>query len=274
MSAPSLECERLDLALTREPFSFSRREARRILADHRVLIDGRPVSVSSRPVPSGARLTVVDAGIELPVIDLSSDYIVIDKPPSIPSQPAPTLDFPSLFEVAAAWLKMRGEDPSLHLVQRLDTNTSGVILFARGAAAAKRISEALASDRSTKLYSAIVSGAFGEERVINAPIGRASSTSFRVSADGRDARTEVRPLRSTDRHSLVEARLFTGRTHQIRVHLAHAGHPIVGDRKYGGSDEASRTMLHASFLSVRGCGEWTSPLPSDFVEVLNRLALR
>jgi 23S rRNA-/tRNA-specific pseudouridylate synthase len=134
----------------------------------------------------------------------------------------------------------------IYLVHRLDTPTSGVIVFARTAAAAAKLSRLFASGEIRKTYLARVEPPIGEELTIDSPI------------DGKEALTIVRPRGG----NLVEVEIKTGRTHQIRIHLASAGHPVLGDRRYNGKP-APRLMLHAWRLEHPALGLVEAPSEID-----------
>ena len=146
--------------------------------------------------------------------------MAINKPPGMPTQPARDRATRSAEEL------LRAKYREIYLVHRIDTPTSGVVVFARTRKAAAELSELFATGAIRKTYLAIVGGAI-EPMTIDTPI------------DGKEAVTIVRP-----RDGIVECEIKTGRTHQIRIHLASAGHPLLGDRRYGGPP-APRLMLHA-----------------------------
>lgn len=277
VSADIGDAMRVDLALTQPPFSLSRREAKRVLEAGRVVLDSRPVAVASRLARAGGHLTLLVPGAEVTLLHLDGDLVVADKPPAIPTQPSPGSSNPSLLEVIASMLKRRGEASDVFLVHRLDTNTTGVIAFARTRESADRLSKLIAGGMSEKVYRAIVAGRIDAAMVINAPIGRLAGNRFHIDASGKAARSEVSVFAATDAASLVEVRISTGRTHQIRVHLAHAGHPVVGDRKYGvarpSTAQPARPMLHALRLALPDIGVFSAPLPPDFEKVASDLGL-
>jgi 23S rRNA-/tRNA-specific pseudouridylate synthase len=150
-------------------------------------------------------------------------------------------------EIRSAEELLRAKYREIYLVHRIDTPTSGVVLFARTRAAAAKFSDLFATGAMKKLYVARIDGEVASELVIDAPI------------DGKDALTIVR--RRGD--ALVECEIKTGRTHQIRIHLASIGHPVAGDRRYGGS-AAPRLMLHAWKLEHALVGTLEAPLPDGF----------
>ena len=213
---------RLDQAIAARFPGISRRKARLLLADKRVLVNERPVSVASREVSDSDRIRIIDTAPEVTVLRETDDWIAVDKPAGMPAQPARDRAQLSLEEI------LRVRYRRIYLVHRLDTPTSGVVLFARSPEAAAELSRWFAEGEIRKTYLAIVAGEIATETTIDTPI------------EGKSALTIVRPVSG----STVEVEIRTGRTHQIRIHLASIGHPVAGDRRYGGPP-AERLMLHA-----------------------------
>jgi RluA family pseudouridine synthase len=175
----------------------------------------------------------------------------------------------------ADWIAEREPGP-VHLVGRLDRDTSGLVLVARGPGVHRHFARRPPERR----YLAIVRGHPPDAGVIDAPIGRdPDDPPLRaVRAEGQPARTHFRTLRRLRDAALVELVLETGRTHQIRVHMMHIGHPVLGDRWYGraGLDAIGRQALHAARLAFAepGTGEQTvveCPLPADMAALLDAL---
>lgn len=227
---------RLDQAVATRFPNLSRRKARELIAQKRVLVNERPVSIASRDVHDSDRIAVVDELPQLAVIAKTDDWIAIDKPAGMPTQPARDRRERSLEEL------LRVAYGEIYLVHRLDTPASGVVLFARNRAAAARLSSLFASGEMRKTYLAVTRPPIDGEVVIDTPI------------DGKEALTIV------ERNAII---IKTGRTHQIRIHLASIGHPIVGDRRYGGAP-ASRLMLHAWKLEHESIGSLVAPPPEGF----------
>ena len=232
---------RLDQAIAARFSDISRRKARELIAAGRVLVNQHPVRIASREVADDAQIAVADAVPALDVIASTDEWIAIDKPVGLPTQP--TRDRATLSAEEILRLQYR----QIFLVHRLDTPVSGVVLFARTRAAAAKFSELFATGAIRKTYLAIVAGALERETTIDTPI------------DGKDALTIVRPLRGT----LMEVEIKTGRTHQIRRHLASIGHPVAGDTRYGGTP-AERLMLHAWKLEHASIGTLEAPPPIHF----------
>lgn len=233
---------RLDQAIATRFPEISRREARDLLAAGRVLVNQRRVSIASRDVNFEDRIVVIDAPPQVPVLAIHEDWIAVDKPAGLPTQPPKDRKQISLEEV------LRAEHKKIWLVHRLDTPTSGVVVFARSADAAARLSRMFASREMRKTYLARVDPRIERELTIETPI------------EGKEALTIVRP-RERDQ---VEIEMRTGRTHQIRRHLASIGHPVIGDKRYGSTVNASRLMLHAFRLEHPSLGVIEAPVPPDF----------
>ncbi|MGZ5432882.1 MAG: RluA family pseudouridine synthase [Thermoanaerobaculia bacterium] len=239
---------RLDQAVAARNPEISRRKARELIAQRRVFVNDRPVGVASREVSEHDRVTI--ALDELPAIEVlreTADWIAVNKPAGIPTQPARDRKQRSLEEL----LRMRLR--TIHLVHRIDTQTSGVVVFAKNPAAAARLSELFASREVRKVYLAVAEGSIDREVTIETPIGE------------KDAHTIIRPLKHLDGSTLVEAEILTGRTHQIRIHLKSIERPVAGDRRYGSTMAAPRMLLHAWKLEHAYLGgELVAPVPADF----------
>ena len=251
---------RLDLALAASSLALSRREAKRLLGDSRIAVAGRVTGMASRLVKEGERVAVLSGIADISVLELTPDRIVIDKPSGLASQ-LPREEGPlSVPEVLSAQLRRAKERDEIRVVHRLDTGASGVLVLARNQGEAVRLSRLFAAHEMEKVYLALVAGRVEAEQILDAPIDREGSDRMRTSAEGREAETRIVP--GDDATTLLEVRISTGRTHQIRVHLSSAGFPIVGDRKYGGPP-AARLMLHAWKLSHPEAGSWSARPPAQ-----------
>ena len=282
---PEYDGGRLDVHLA-QATALSRRRARALAGAGLVWRNGKAVRVLSRPVRTGDVIDVLRPHGELgvparpetpPVSILHEDrwIVAVDKPAGVLSQPAErrdpgdlSCDVRLLLQLAAA----EGRRPELHLVHRLDRLTSGVLLFSRHGRAAAALQAAWNAGAVERLYLAVVEGEPPfDETVIEAPIARDRGHAWRfaVAERGREAVTRVRVLGRADGRAAVACTLVTGRTHQVRVHLAHAGFPVLGDVLYGaGRGTAPRPLLHAFRLRLPHprTGEpltVTAPLPED-----------
>jgi len=161
-----------------------------------------------------------------------------------------------------------------YLMQRLDRGTSGVIFFSKRGDLNVRLTRQFERKRIRKRYLALCDGELGETQTIDAPIARVGAIKFAVRDHGKRAITHIAPLAATKQGSLLSIDLETGRTHQIRVHLAAVGHPLAGDWLYG-EKNAARPMLHAAELemthpSTHQQFRVTAPVPEDFREEARR----
>lgn len=227
---------RLDQAVAARYPDISRRKARGLIAAGRVLLNQRRVSVASREVSDRDVVTVVEETPAIDVIRSTEDWIAVNKPAGMPTQPERDRKQLSLEEA------LRVEHKNIWLVHRIDTPTSGVVIFARTQTAAAKLSQMFRDGEIEKTYLARVTPPIAERTVIDTRI------------DGKAALTEVEP------GDPVIVRIGTGRTHQIRVHLASIGHPVDGDRSYGGAP-APRLMLHAWKLRHAWFGELIAQKP-------------
>ena len=211
------------------------------------------------------------------------DLLVLDKPAGLAVHGGSGIDV-GLIETLR---QMYPDERYLELVHRLDRDTSGLIMIARRAATLRALHELLRKDGVDKRYQCLVEGRWPSSVAhVDAPLEKYSLPSgerlVKVAASGKRARTEFRVLRRFQRATLVEAKPITGRTHQIRVHCRHAGHPILGDEKYSTPStealtealELPRLFLHAASLRFQLAGEAVSlesPLPDELVALLNAL---
>lgn len=291
----ALDGERVDRALALL-FGWSRADAQRLLGAGRVRVDGEPAAKSLRLVagqelavagqPEGAaRPRPEDVPIDVRYED--PDLVVVAKPAGLVVHPGPGHDHGTLVHGLLARYPEIAEvgDPLRPgIVHRLDKDTSGLLVVARTREAYDGLVAALGAHEVERRYLALVWGVLGAARgVVDAPIGRSvhRPTRMSVRGGGRPARTWFEVERTYDSPvvSLLRLRLETGRTHQIRVHLAAIGHPVVGDRTYGGARESlpiDRPFLHAEHLAFAhprtGARiEVSEPLPEDLAAVLRRL---
>ena len=274
----------------------SRGLATRLIADGRVLVDGVPVSVGRVVLREGAILTITlpatrdggvaaEPGVRFEVVFADDVVAVVDKPAGLVVHPGAGHDegtlvggllarFPDLAQLVAAGV-CPPDRPGI--VHRLDKGTSGLLAVARTEEAFRALVDQLATRTMERRYLALVEGDVAEERgEVEAPIGRSTRTPTKmaVTASGKPARTSYTVLERRDGErptTLLELALQSGRTHQIRVHMAAIGHPVVGDARYGTPDKRlgpGRFFLHAFKLAfahpVTGARtECTSPMPED-----------
>lgn len=204
------------------------------------------------------------------------DLLVLNKPAGVAMHPkADDAAAPSLAAMLTGYL---GEDSVPHFVSRLDKGTSGLLIAAKSGYVHDRLRRALHSSELRREYRAVAVGQVTPPRgVINAPIGRADGSIIRrcVREDGLVSRTEYEVLQTTERFTLLRLRPETGRTHQLRVHMAYLGHPLAGDWLYGTEDKTliARPALHSYELwftqPVTGQEmHFTAPIPQDMQRLL------
>jgi 23S rRNA pseudouridine1911/1915/1917 synthase len=197
--------------------------------------------------------------------------VFVNKPATIIVQRAHDPDEPILIDLVAA------RCGPVFLMQRLDRGTSGVMFFTKRSDVNAKLTRQFETKRITKRYLAISEGELAEAQTIDAPLARIGAIKFGVRDEGRRAITHVAPIMATRAGSFLDIRLETGRTHQIRVHLAAIGHPLAGDWLYG-QRNAARPMLHAAELVMthplsNQPLRVVAPLPDDFLEEANERGL-
>ncbi|MDD2320694.1 MAG: RluA family pseudouridine synthase [Geobacteraceae bacterium] len=221
-------------------------------------VNGTMVRVASRALREGDEIVlgVMESGRfrELvytaeTVLYEDRDVVGVCKPAGFNSQRTPYQLKGTVEYAVGVYLKLAASGEPVRIVHRLDRGTSGVMLFPKHRAAAALLSQQLKEGRVEKRYLALVSGTPAEQEwLVDQPIAKIGSARYGVARPGKEAQTGFRVVASGDGAALVEARPFTGRTHQIRVHLVHCGLPIVGDSTYGG-EAAPRMMLHCRSMA-------------------------
>ncbi|HVV36852.1 MAG TPA: RluA family pseudouridine synthase [Acidimicrobiales bacterium] len=295
----ALAGERLDRIVALEA-DVTRTVATDMVTSGAVTLNGRVVTKGSTRVAGGDVITaevaaLADVGIvpepdvAFSVVYEDDDIVVIDKPAGLVVHPGAGRDRGTLVHGLVARypeIALVGEPERPGIVHRLDAGTSGLMVVARTERARQELVEMLGAREVARQYCALAWGVIeGDEGLIDAPIGRSERerTKMAIVADGREARTRfyVRArFTSPAPVTLLECHLETGRTHQIRVHLASIKHPVVGDTRYGRARPAipcARPFLHAERLAFAHpiTGEelaFDSALPADLAAVLARLS--
>ena len=233
---------RLDRALAGKG-GVSRRQARLWIASGRVLLAGCPCRILTKPLCAGQKVTLLaDAAAGHAPMPLVPDIlyqdnsiVVINKPSGLLSE-HDRFGAPAVEGLLSTMLPWRRRERCVWLVHRLDAGTSGLMVLARTPSAAATLSDAFRLHQVEKTYLALCQGDLPQApaRLIDAPIARLQGTRHGVVAGGRAAQTEIHREAGNGGVTLVRALPKSGRTHQIRVHLAHLGLPLLGDRLYGG----------------------------------------
>jgi 23S rRNA pseudouridine1911/1915/1917 synthase len=266
---------RLDVFLARE-LELTRGYVRRLLASGRVRLEGQPAPKGAL-LRSGDRISVgafrhpsegvaPRADLDLPELSRSAGLVAFDKPAGLPTQPLDFDEDRTALSAAIARIPeiARASPHPLEggLVHRLDTATSGVLVFATDAGTWKRARRAFAERRVEKRYLARVHGRLHGTHDLALRLEHRGARMRVVASGGRLALTWLCALRAEGDETLVEVRPATGLTHQIRVTLAHLGHPIVGDRSYGSPVALERHWLHAAEIRLLDL-EASSPPPAQ-----------
>jgi 23S rRNA pseudouridine1911/1915/1917 synthase len=299
LAAPMTECVptalgglRLDQALARLFPQYSRNRLQAWLKSGHITIDGRRLapnhavtggeSIALRPprVPDAA--APLAQRMPLKVVFEDAELIVIDKPAGLVVHPGAGQPDRTLLNALLAHAPALRAVPRAGIVHRLDKDTSGLLVVAKTVSAQAALVRQLAARSMRRVYLAVVQGDPPASGMIDAPVGRdvRARTRMAVTHRGKEARTAYRVLERYGRAALVECRLETGRTHQIRVHFQHIRHPLVGDETYRRGTRHgisfSRQALHAAELALLhpASGKtmtWTSPLPRDLKRLVDTL---
>ena len=270
---------------------FSSRQSKKLIKDKKVFINGKAAFRDNRlrdgdlmevDLSEEMNADILPEDIELSII-YEDDYILaINKPPFMLVHPTPKHTSGTLLNAVAHHFEKQGVKSALRLLNRLDMNTSGVVVIPKSAAVHSKLDEMMKSGRVKKFYSAVIEGTIDPGKgIIEQPIGKDEYDSIRrkVSSDGQRAVTKYETLKTFKGHSLVRLELVTGRTHQIRVHLSYLGHPIIGDELYGKASKLMvRQALHASDMELpnpSGSGKIMlhAELPEDIRTLIAKLEL-
>ena len=288
--------ERIDALLARTVETLTRSAAQHLLDEGRVTLSGAPVKKNYRvsagdlfqiALPELSEIPLVPQNIPLDVMFEDSDVIVVNKPRGLVVHPAPGHADGTLVN-ALLWhcgdsLSGIGGEKRPGIVHRIDKDTSGLLIAAKNDFAHQRLAAQLEDHSLCRVYEAVVRGGFREDSgTVDRPIGRHPTDRKRMAVtekNGRRAVTHWEVLERYRDYTHVRCRLETGRTHQIRVHMASLGHPLLGDGIYGApcpEKGLEGQCLHARelrFIHPRSGEEITlsCPLPPYFLDVLGRL---
>ena len=288
---------RLDLYLTQQEMYPSRSQIRNLIAQGKIRVNNNPVKPSyilkNRDVINLALLEKKELEIRAEEIPLDIIYedeylVVVNKPADMIVHPAGKIRSGTLVNALLYYCKdsLSGIGGVIRpgIVHRLDKNTSGLMVAAKNDFAHLDLSRQIKEQQVTKKYIALVQGGMRDDSgIIDAPIGRSlknrKKMAVTVEGKSREAITHFKVLKRFSGYTLVEATLRTGRTHQIRVHLAFIGYPIVGDKLYGHKKQVlniSRQALHSHILgfahpSSKKYLEFSTPLPKDMQKLIDYL---
>ena len=288
---------RLDIFLAGCLPEFSRSRLQGLIKDGFVRVDGQVVTKAGRDLEPGARVEVripppapsslVPESIPLEIVFENADLLIVNKPAGMVVHPSPGHDSGTLVHAALGHvpdLKGIGGEERPGIVHRLDKETSGLIVIAKNEQSHRWLQEQFKTRKVEKTYLALVDGRPPTPAGrVEAPIGR-NTTHRKLMAvvpleKGREAVSEYRTLESFPHHTLLEVHPLTGRTHQIRVHMAFLGCPVVGDKVYGKQKptlDLGRHFLHAHKLQITLPGEeqsrlFDTSLPPELNKILDQL---
>jgi 23S rRNA pseudouridine1911/1915/1917 synthase len=263
---------RLDLFL-KDAAQISRKEVKRLIDAGRVSVNQRKVIIASWELKKGDRVFIREEKDNIPTPEAAKNYflkvlfededlLIVEKEAGIACESSPTALKPSLPEIIYQYLKRahpKMSHPFVLNLHRLDQPTSGVMVYGKSKSALPLL-EDFKRHRIQRRYVALVEGVIKKDQgridlpLAKTPHAKGKKVAPASGKEGREAITEYRILQRYPRHTLIEADLKTGRTHQVRAHLAHLGHPVVGDSLYGKSETSPRPhvalALHASELGL------------------------
>ena len=276
--------------ITRTYFDFSARLRNRIKREKLTMRNGVPAEgwhkVSEGDVIS---ITLPDEhsnfepeDIPIDIVFEDDDLLVLNKQPGLVVHPTKGHPAGTCANALAHYMEETGKVFKIRFINRLDRDTSGLLLVAKNAYCQNHITEQMKKNHISKKYISIVKGQLTSETgTIDLPIGRPDPEDIRrgVTPDGAPSVTHYEVIEHLDGHTLVELTLQTGRTHQIRVHMSHIGHPVLGDSLYDEeSDIIGRQALHAHKLTLihpitKEQMEFEAPLPEDMKNAIASLRL-
>ncbi|HBN84614.1 MAG TPA: RNA pseudouridine synthase [Clostridiales bacterium] len=300
----TIECTedapRLDVFLTSLPGEYSRAYIKKLIVEDKVRINGTVAKKAGMPVRKGQMITVLlekpelltasPQDIDLPVVYEDDDIIIVDKPRGMVVHPAPGNRDKTM--VNALMFKYRDKLSDINgvlrpgIVHRIDKDTSGLLVVARNNAAHQNLALLFKKHDIKRVYTGICKGVLPVDKgIIKAAIGRHPGDRKKmavVKTGGKEAVTRFQATERLDHYTVFDAELETGRTHQIRVHMAYIGHPIAGDDVYGGKDDFGiepGQILHAKTLGFVHPGngsymEFHSELPEYFNMALQEIRER
>ena len=286
---------RIDRFLSLRDPDNSRSFFQKLFSEGKITVGERPVKQNFRlspgdvillDIPEPEETDILPEDIPLDILYEDEDIIVVNKPKGMVVHPAPghmsgTLVNALLYHCRGNLSGINGElRPGI--VHRIDRDTTGVLVSCKNARAHRYLAEQLSRHSITRIYYCIVFGRVKEDGTVNAPIGRHPTDRKKMSTrakNGREAITHYHILEQFDKYTMLECRLETGRTHQIRVHLSSIGHPLLGDTVYGPEKQPftlEGQTLHAGVLgfihpSTEKYVEFSAPLPGYFEELRKKL---
>ena len=287
--------KRIDSYIVDKNINLSRTAIKRLLDEGKILVNGKKQKPSYKPevgdiitieIPEPEEVELKPQDIPIDIIYEDKDIIVVNKPKGMVVHPANGNPDGTLVNAILAKCKDSlsgiGGEIRPGIVHRLDKDTSGLLIIAKNDQAHINMSKQIQDRKVIKKYIALVKGVIGENTAtIDMPIARSTKDRKKMAVDpkGKEAITHYKVLQRYDKYTLLEIKIDTGRTHQIRVHMSYIGHPVVGDMQYSnGKNEfgIEGQMLHSKYLEfdhpITGKRlKLEAPLPEYFEQVLNEL---
>ena len=287
--------KRIDSYIVDKNINLSRTAIKRLLDEGKILVNGKKQKPSYKPevgdiitieIMKPKEVELKPQDIPIDIIYEDKDIIVVNKPKGMVVHPANGNPDGTLVNAILAKCKDSlsgiGGEIRPGIVHRLDKDTSGLLIIAKNDQAHINMSKQIQDRKVIKKYIALVKGVIGENTAtIDMPIARSTKDRKKMAVDpkGKEAITHYKVLQRYDKYTLLEIKIDTGRTHQIRVHMAYIGHPVVGDMQYSnGKNEfgIEGQMLHSKYLEfdhpITGKRlKLEAPLPEYFEQVLNEL---
>lgn len=287
--------ERLDLYLSQEMNDVSRSYIQKLIKEGLVKVNNKAVKAKyivsegdyiQVHLPEPKKLEIESENIAIDVVYEDEDIAVVNKPQGMVVHPAPGNYSGTLVNALLYHLNSLSSINGIirpGIVHRIDKDTSGLLMIAKNNLAHEELSKQLKAHTINRIYYALVDGNIKEEKgTVDAPIGRHPVDRKKmtvISLNSREAVTHFKVLERFGQYTLIEAKLETGRTHQIRVHMSFISHPVTGDPLYGGKNQRFRTsgqLLHAKTIGfihprTKKYLEFDSPLPEHFTRILNIL---
>lgn len=285
---------RLDTFISEELEDISRSYAATLAAEGKITLNGKPLKKNYKlnvgdeievELPEPEALSLEPENIPLDIIYEDSELLVVNKPQGMVVHPAGgnlsgTLVNALLYHTGDSLSAINGIiRPGI--VHRIDKDTAGLLVVAKNNSAHLALADQLKEKKANRRYLALVLGNVKEEGTVNKPIGRSLSDRKKMGVvqSGREAVTHYTPLEHFDGYTLLECVLETGRTHQIRVHMASIGHPIAGDKVYGARNDKTKSNGQLLFAKTLGFNhpvsgeymEFTAPMPEWFQEIVDKL---
>lgn len=279
---------RTDLFLTSKLTTRSRSQIQSLFKEKRVVISDRVINASHK-LKGGETVSILlseDAeyippeAVDWRLVHEEEHFMVVNKGPNVMMHPAGSVLSGTLLNAVHKYFEDKGDPLRPGLIQRLDKNTSGLLVIAKTPEAHQDLQRQIGDHELDKIYLAFCEGVPQEEEgMIEAPLAETYHPFVKkmaIDEKGKASSTRYRVLAKWEDRSLCGVRLYTGRQHQIRVHMSHIGHPLVGDELYGGKRDYQRQSLHSYYLNLKHpvsneLKEFQAPLPEDLISLLDAL---